>query len=512
MNENRIRKLVIVGGGTAGWMAAASFAHYFANNGLEVTLVESSEIGTVGVGEATIPAIRDFFHSLELDDFEVMRATQGTCKLGIEFKDWSRVGESFFHPFGVFGSPARDVPFHHYWLKLRKLGDGAAYDEYSLAVALARQNHFTRPDPAPRSALSIFDWALHFDAGLFAHFLRDYAIRRGVRRLDRKVVAVNLRPADGFIESLTLEGGERLAGELFIDATGFRGVLIEGALHTGYENWTRWLPCDRAVAIPCARIGELTPYTRATALEAGWQWRIPLQHRVGNGYVYCSQFLGDDAAAATLLGNLEGERLADPNFLRFTTGHRRKFWNRNCVAIGLAAGFLEPLESTSISLIETGIEKLRRLFPDRSFNPALADEFNRSSTLEFERLRDFLIFHYKATSRADSPLWRECHAMKIPDTLEHKMRLFRTRGFLVRYEWETFSDPSWMALYTGFGYLPEDYDPLADYFDVDDLRRTLAGMRQNIAATVALTPTHVEFIAKHCAAPDLPMIRPRLTA
>jgi tryptophan 7-halogenase len=512
MNQNRIRKLVIVGGGTAGWMAAASFAHYFQNSDLAITLVESSDIGTVGVGEATIPAIRDFFHSLGLDDFEVMRATQATCKLGIEFKDWSRVGQSFFHPFGVFGSPARDVPFHQYWLKLRKLGDSTPYGEYSLAVALAKQNRFTRPDPTPQSGLSIFDWALHFDAGMFARFLRDYAMKRGVRRLDRKVVAVNLRPEDGFIESLGLEGGEPLDGELFIDATGFRGLLIEGALHTGYEDWTRWLPCDRAVAIPCARSGTLTPYTTATALDAGWQWRIPLQQRVGNGYVYCSQFVDDDAAAAKLLENIEGEQLAEPNFLRFTTGHRRKFWNRNCVAIGLAGGFLEPLESTSISLIETGIEKLRRLFPDKDFDPALADEFNRSSTLEFERLRDFLVFHYKATAREDSPLWRECRAMAIPHTLEHKLRLFRSRGFLVRYDWETFFDPSWMALYTGFDYLPENYDPLADYFDVEDLRRTLVGMRQNIAATVASAPTHAAFIARHCVAPQIPLDRARRTA
>ena len=504
MTDKRIRKLTIVGGGTAGWMTAASFAHYFPAHDLEITLVESSNIGTVGVGEATIPAIRDYFHSLGLDDFDVMRATQATCKLGIEFKDWSRIGESFFHPFGLFGLPARDVAFHQYWLKLRKLGDPAPYGDYSLAVVLARQNRFTRPH-SQAAGLSIFDWALHFDAGLFARFLREFALQRGVKLIDRRIVDVNLRANDGFIESVTLDGGDRVGGDLFIDCSGFRGLLIEGALQTGYVDWTRWLPCDRAVAIPCASVGAPTPYTTATALEAGWQWRIPLQHRIGNGYVYCSQHITDDGAAARLVGSLEGEQLAEPNFLRFTTGHRRKFWNRNCVAIGLAGGFLEPLESTSISLIETGIEKLRRLFPDKSFNPALADEFNRSSQLEFERLRDFLVFHYKATAREDSPLWRDCRAMAIPETLEHKLRLFRTRGFLVRYEWETFSDPSWLALYTGFNYLPDDYDPLADYFNVDELRQTLAGMRRNIAATASLTPTHSEFIARHCAAPPAHM-------
>jgi tryptophan 7-halogenase len=503
MSDHRLRKLVIVGGGTAGWMAAASFAHYFANSPLEITVVESSEIGTVGVGEATIPAIRDFLRNLGLDEFAVMKATQATCKLGIEFRDWSRVGESFFHPFGVFGAPARDVAFHHYWLRMRALGDPTPYSDYSLCVEIAKQNRFTRPHPNPTSGLSVFDWALHFDAGLFAKYLREFALARGVKRIDRRIVDVNLRGEDGFIESLTLDGGERVAGELFIDCSGFRGLLIEGALKTGYEDWTQWLPCDRAIATPCASpvAGQLLPYTRATALEAGWQWRIPLQHRMGNGYVYCSRFISDDEATARLIDSLEGEPLAEPNFLRFTTGHRRLFWSRNCVALGLAGGFLEPLESTSISLIETGIEKLRRLFPDLSFNPAIRDEFNRSSTLEYERLRDFLVFHYKATSREDSPLWRECRAMPVPDTLAYKMRLFKERGFVVRYEWETFYDPSWVALYTGFGYLPADYDPLADYFDVSELRATLANMRQRITGAAAQTPTHADFIRRFCAVP-----------
>lgn len=480
-------------------MAAASFAHYFGSR-LDITLVESSDIGTVGVGEATIPAIRDFLRNLGIDEFEVMRATQATCKLGIEFHDWSKIGDSFMHPFGVFGMPARDLPFHQFWLRLRQLGDTTPYGEYSLAIAIARQNRFTRPHPNPTSGLSVFDWALHFDAGLFARYLRDYSIARGVRRIDRRIVDVTLRGEDGFIESLVLEGGDRVDGELFVDCSGFRGLLIEGALRTGYHDWTHWLPCDRAVAIPCESAGELQPYTRATALAAGWQWRIPLQHRLGNGYVYCSRHVSDDEAAATLLGRLEGPRLAEPNFLRFTTGHRKRFWNRNCVAFGLAGGFLEPLESTSISLIDTGIDKLRRLFPDKGFDPTLAEEFNRSSTLEYERLRDFLVFHYHATSRDDSPLWRECRAMAIPDTLDYKMRLFKRRGFLVRFEWETFFDPSWLAMYTGFNYLPTEYDPLVDYFGVEELRDQLARIRANITRATAAIPTHAEFIARHCAA------------
>ncbi len=497
--DRRIRKLVIVGGGTAGWMAAASFAHWFGAR-LDITLIECSEIGTVGVGEATIPAIRDFLRSLGIDEFELMRATHATCKLGIEFRDWSRRGESFMHPFGLYGTGTRDLPFHQFWLKLRSLGDTTPFGNYSLAIALARGNRFTRPHPDPASSLSVFDWALHFDAGLFARFLRDHSLARGVRRIDSRVVDVSLRGEDGFIESVTLADGQRVAGELFIDCSGFRGLLIEGALKTGYVDWTHWLPCDRAVAMPCSSAGELLPYTVATALDAGWRWRIPLQNRLGNGYVYCSRHLTDDEAAATLAQSLEGRPLGDPNLLRFTTGHRRRFWNRNCVALGLAAGFLEPLESTSISLIETGIEKLRRLFPDLDFDPALGEEYNRSSTLEYERLRDFLVFHYHASAREEGELWRECRAMCIPDMLAYKLRMFRARGILVRYEWETFLDPSWLALYAGFGYLPGRVDPLVDHFPVDELRARLARMCQNIELAAREAPRHDEFIARHCAA------------
>lgn len=501
MTDTRIRRLVIVGGGTAGWMAAASFAHYF-GRALAIAVVESSQIGTVGVGEATIPAIRDFYRSLGIDEFALMRATRATVKLGIQFEDWSRRGHTFLHPFGLFGAAARDVPFHQYWLKLRQLGDTTPFSAYCLAIALAKQNRFTRPHVAPESPLSVFDWALHFDAALFAGYLRTFALERGVVRIDRKIVDVSLRAADGFIESVTLADGERVAGDLFIDCSGFRGLLIEGALKSGYEDWTHWLPCDRAVAIPCASKGPLTPYTRATALDAGWQWRIPLQHRTGNGYVFCSRFLSEDEATARLSRNLEGVALAEPNVLRFTTGIRKQIWHRNCVALGLAAGFLEPLESTSISLIETGIEKLRRLFPDRSFNPALAEEFNRTSRLEFERIRDFLIFHYRSTAREDTPFWRACRNLPLPEMLAYKLSLFKARGHIVRYEWETFLDPSWLALYTGFDFLPETHDPLADHFDVDELRGTFAGMRQSILEAAQRAPTHAEFIARHCAAAD----------
>lgn len=500
MSDQRIRHIVIVGGGTAGWMAAASLSNHFANSDMRITVVESSAIGTIGVGEATIPAIRDYYKGLGIDEFELMRATRATVKLGIEFTDWVRRGESFMHPFGLFGLPARDVPFHQYWLKARGAGDACAFGEYSLAIALAKQNRFTRPYPRPETALSVFDWALHFDAALFAVYLRDYSLKRRVVHLDRKVIEVNLRAGDGFIDSLTLEDGERLSGDMFIDCTGFRGLLIEGALKSGYEDWSQWLPCDRAIAVPCASAAALTPYTRATALEAGWKWRIPLQHRIGNGYVFCSQFINETEAADRLLASLEGEQLANPNVLRFTTGVRKKMWSKNCVALGLASGFLEPLESTSISLIETGIEKLRRLFPDKTFNPALEEEFNRISRLEFERIRDFLIIHYRFNQRDDSEFWRDCRELPMPEPLAHKLRMFKARGYIVRYEWETFLDPSWLAMYTGFGFLPESYDPAADYFESAELRQILAGMRQSIQQTASAAPTHEEFIARQCAA------------
>ncbi len=501
MSDNRVRDVVIVGGGTAGWMAAASLSQYFPEHSLSITLVESSAIGTVGVGEATIPAIRDYYRSLGIDELELMRATQATVKLGIELEDWARIGHSFMHPFGLFGAPARDVPFHQYWLKLKQLGDPAELAEYSLAIALARECRFTRPHPRPESPLAVFDWALHFDAASFAGYLRSYSQARGVARIDAKVVDATLRAEDGFIESITLEDGTRLRGDLFIDCSGFRGLLIEEALKSGYEDWTHWLPCDRAVAIPCASAGPFTPFTRATALEAGWQWRIPLQHRIGNGYVFCSRFIDEDNAAERLIRNLEGERLAQPNVLRFTSGVRKQIWNKNCVALGLAAGFLEPLESTSISLIETGIEKLRRLFPDKSFDPALAEEFNRTSRLELERIRDFLIVHYRFSRRDDSEFWRHCRALPLPEPLAHKIELFKKRGHFVRYEWETFLDPSWLAMYAGFEVWPERYDPIADYFPTEELRRTLAGMRESILNAARSAPTHAEFIARHCAAP-----------
>ena len=395
MTDRRFKRIVIVGGGTAGWMAAAAFSKLLGRD-YSVDLVESEEIGTVGVGEATVPHLKLFNQVLEIDEIEFLKQVQGTFKLGIEFVDWRRPGDRYVHGFGTIGHDYGLLPFHQYWLKLFLAGRASDIGEYSLNTVAAPRGRFmaSATDVAPNSPLANIAYAYHFDAGRYARFLRTYAESRGTRRTEGKVVDVTLRGEDGFIESVRLDNGTTLAGDLFIDCSGFRGLLIEQALHTGYEDWTHWLPCDRALAVPCENSGDPAPFTRSTARSAGWQWRIPLQHRTGNGYVYSSAHISDDEAARTLLSNLGGRALGDPRPLRFTTGMRRKFWNRNCVAIGLASGFMEPLESTSIYLIQSGIARLLSLLPDDGFSPVLVDRYNAQATFEFERIRDFLILHY----------------------------------------------------------------------------------------------------------------------
>ena len=498
----KVRHVVIVGGGTAGWMTAAALVNFFRGSpDWLVTLIESSEIGTVGVGEATLPTIRAFNARLGIDEVDFIRKTQATFKLGIEFADWHRVGERFFHPFAPYGRKIQGASFHHAWLRMRAAGDNASIGEYSLPAAMAAGQRFAQPAAQPTVPFANFAYAYHFDATLYAQYLREYALAvPGVRRVDARVVNVSLRSDDGFIESLLLDSGEVMSGDLFVDASGLRGVLIEQALATGYEDWTRWLPCDRAVAMPCALSADPAPYTRASAREAGWQWRIPLQHREGNGYVYCSQFISDDAAVAALRGGLHGAALAEPNLLRFKTGRRLKFWNRNCVAIGLASGFIEPLESTSIALIQSGIAKLLTFFPDRGFSTAETDEANRVMREEYERIRDFIILHYKATARVDTELWRECRAMPVPETLERKIDLFRIRGHVVSYAEESFEEASWVTMYAGFGILPEQHDARVDRLDIQSLARDLAMIRAAISAAAEVAPSHAQFIARHCAA------------
>jgi tryptophan 7-halogenase len=496
-----VRKIVVAGGGTAGWMVASLLGRHFERQPVAITVVESSEIGTVGVGEATVPAIREYFQEIGIDAYEVMRATQGTIKLGIEFDGWARPGQVFFHPFGMYGTADRGVPFHQYWLRLRRAGDPTPLDAYNLCTAMARANRFRLPPQKAQSDMEIYRWAVHFDAALFANHLAEFAQRiLKVVRIDAKIVDVRLRASDGFIESLKLDSGQTLAADLFIDCTGFRALLLGKALGVNYCNWGDVLPCDRAVAMPCTRTQPLTPYTRSIARAAGWQWRIPLQHRIGNGYVYSSQHISDDEAAHTLKQSVEGVPLGEPVFLRFTTGRREKFWEKNCIAAGLAAGFMEPLESTSITLIQTAAERLVSLFPDRDCSGALAEEFNRQTTLEYERIRDFLVLHYLANRRHGEPFWDECRQRGAAEHLARKIRMFLDSGRLINYEWETFFHPSWLSMYAGFDMQPDRYDRRVDFYTLDELRAGSMRMRVDIEKSVSAAMPHADFIAQHCAA------------
>ncbi|MDP8994083.1 MAG: tryptophan 7-halogenase [Pseudomonadota bacterium] len=491
-------EVVIVGGGTAGWMAAAALAR-FAEGQVRVRLVESEEIGTVGVGEATIPQILLFNAGLGIDEDDLLRATGGTFKLGIEFDGWLRPGHRYIHAFGTIGRSLGLLPFHHYWLRHRAAGGRKQLWDFSASAQAARRNRFARPDDRPGGVPSGLAYAFHFDASLYAAYLRRYAESRGVRRTEGRVAEVRLRGEDGFVEALRLESGEEVGGPLFIDCSGFRGLVIEQALGTGYEDWSRWLPCDRALAVPCENAGELTPYTRSIAREAGWQWRIPLQHRIGNGYVYSSAHVSDEEAARTLLASLDGRPLADPRPLRFVTGKRRRAWNRNCVALGLASGFMEPLESTSIHLIQSGIARLLQLFPSRGIDPAEVAEFNRQTDLEWTAIRDFLIFHYHA-NRRDGAFWAACREAAPPESLAHRMALFAANGRIFRPQEELFAEVAWLQVMTGQGLRPRGYDPLADQLSPGQLDELLALVERHVAHVVDKLPPHAEFIARHCAA------------
>ncbi|MFT4075051.1 MAG: tryptophan 7-halogenase [Asticcacaulis sp.] len=490
--DRHIRNIVIVGGGSAGWMAAAALGNAVQKD-CSITLIESEDIGTVGVGEATIPPILRFNQTLGIDEAEFMRATQGSFKLGIQFVNWGKQGHSYFHPFGTFGRPFDLVNLHHYWWQAFENGEVTGLDDYCMAWSAAKRNRFAPPSHDPRHVLSTYDYAYHFDAGLYARMLRGYAEAKGVKRQEGKIVDVALNPETGYVQSVTLQGGQVIAGEMFIDCSGFRGLLIEGALKTGYDNWSHWLPCDRALAVPCAASADFTPYTRSTAHQAGWQWRIPLQHRTGNGHVYASQFISDDEAARVLMENLDGAPLADPRPLAFVTGRRRQFWNKNVVAIGLSSGFMEPLESTSLYLIQSGIAKLLTLFPDKDFDPVLRNEFNRQALTEFERIRDFIILHYKLTQRDDSPLWRYCANMEVPDSLQDSLELFGRYGKIPSKELDLFGMHSWLAVHIGQLHFPKRNDPLAAYRNTDGVAwlNRFRGLIENAAEGL---PSHMGYI------------------
>ncbi|RYG14273.1 MAG: tryptophan 7-halogenase [Burkholderiales bacterium] len=502
MNPSHIQDIVVVGGGTAGWMAAAAMAKVL-GPAYRIRLVESDQIGIVGVGEATVPHIKAFNNLLRIDEADFVRQTQGTFKLGIEFVDWRKRGESYIHGFGTeIGHPLGLLPFHQYWIKARQAGQAQDLGAYTLNTVASRQNKFmvSATDVPAGSPLSNIAYAYHFDASLYARYLRAYSEKLGVRRSEGIVDKVQLHPESGYVESITLQSGEVISGDLFIDCSGFRGLLIEDALHTGYVDFTHWLPCDRALAVPCENAGPPTPYTRATAREAGWQWRIPLQHRTGNGYVYSSAHISDDEAAAKLLANLDGKALAEPRPLRFTTGRRKKCWNRNVVALGLASGFMEPLESTSIHLIQSGISKLLELFPSQGISEVLVDRYNDQLAFEFDRIRDFLVLHYNTTERDDTPFWKQCRDMSIPSELQANIDLFRDSGRFFRNANEMFAEISWIQVMVGQGIMPQGYHPLVDLVPEQEVGRFVASVGRTIAACVDVMPSHQAFIDRYCAA------------
>lgn len=495
---NPIKSIVIVGGGTAGWMAAAALSNTLGSEQVKITLIESEAIGTVGVGEATIPNILTFNHMLGIDEREFMEATSATMKLGIEFIGWGRKEDAYLHPFGTHGANMGGLSFHQFWNRLRLMGKARRIEDYCISAVAAYANKFTLPVQDPRRVESRITYAYQFDATRYAAFLRKYAQARGVNRIEGKVIDVALNEESGFIETVHLENGDSQSADFFIDCSGFKGLLIEEALSCGYEDWSHWLPCDSAVAMSCESTGEILPYTKAIAREAGWQWRIPLQHRVGNGYVYSSQYTTDQAAASVLRNNLDGDAISEIKQLRFKTGRRKKFWHKNCVALGLSAGFMEPLESTSIYLIQAGITKLLALFPDRSFPQVEINEYNRILNLEFEQIRDFLILHYVATERSGQPFWDYVRTMKIPDTLKTKIDLFKSRGRFFRYEGDLFTETSWVAVLLGQNIIPTGYNPLIDAVEIGEIEESLSSMYQSISGTVTNMPSHQEFLKHYC--------------
>lgn len=495
-----IRRIVIVGGGSAGWMSAAALSSLLPSRSAEITLIESEQIGTIGVGEATIPDVINFNRMLGIDEAEFLRATNGTFKLGIEFVNWGGIGEAYIHPFGPHGVDMNGIDFHQYWLKYRETHPESVIEDYSLSALAAKQFKFTHPVNDPRSVLSQIRYAYHFDATAYAKFLRAYAEKRGAKRVEGKVVEVNRDDETGFISSVRLEDGLGISGDLFIDCSGFRALLIERALGVGFEDWSHWLPCDTAQTIACASSSELWPYTRSTAKTAGWQWRIPTQQRTGNGHIYSSAFMADESAIESLLEDLEGEAIGTPRKIRFQTGRRTRFWDKNCVAIGLSGGFLEPLESTSLFLIQEGISKLISLFPSRFMPAPVRDEYNRQLTKKFDQVRDFIILHYKATKRDDSGFWDYCRTMPIPDSLEHKIELFQEAGRVFRYEDELFAKPSWVAVMLGQNIVPKTIDPFVAEVDADEISRSLNSMRAAMRKATESMPVHAAYLSKYAHA------------
>ncbi|MCA0976832.1 tryptophan 7-halogenase [Qipengyuania flava] len=508
-NVKRIRRVVIVGGGTAGWMAAAALSRFFDDGQRTIKLVESDAIGTVGVGEATIPPLAKFNAMLGIREDEFLKATRGTYKLGIEFVNWGQVGDRYFHPFGSYGQSFHGIPFHQLFLREKaRSNDAGSIGDYSMCSVAAAQNRFARPSPVAKSLANQLRYAYHFDAALYAAFLRRFAEDRGVMRTEGRIAHVERHAESGDVTAVVLESGHRIDGELFIDCSGFRGLLIEDTLGTGYEDWSAWLPMDRAIAIPTSNPASPPPFTRSTAHGAGWQWRIPLQHRTGNGHVFSSDHMDEDQALEVLLHNVEGNPLQDPRTLKFRSGMRRKAWNHNVVSLGLAAGFIEPLESTSIHLIQNGIARLFALFPDNPISPIERDEYNRGMADLYEDIRDFIILHYKATQRNDTEFWRYVRNMTVPDSLSRKMELWQLHGRVFRENAELFAADSWIAVMLGQNLWPSNYDPITETLDAQKIGFAMQEMRKAYGETAGKLPLHENFLRQsgswhQTAEPDL---------
>jgi len=490
---NKIKNVVIAGGGTAGWMAAAAFAKLIGKN-LNITLVESDEIATVGVGEATIPPIKTFHRLLGINEQEIMRATNATFKLGIEFENWGQQSSKYIHSFGATGKECWAGEFHHFWLHGLRKGINTDFGDYCYELQAAKANKFALSNNAP------INYAYHLDATLYAKYLRKFSEGMGVTRLEGKIQQVNKDNKTGNISSLILASGQRVEGDFFIDCTGFRGLLIEQALHTGFDDWSHWLPCDSAVAVQTKVTSQPIPYTRAIAHKSGWQWQIPLQNRVGNGLVYCSKYCSDEEAISTIKANIEGEMITEPRVIKFNTGRRRKGWNKNCVALGLSSGFIEPLESTSIHLIMSGIIRLLRLFPFEGICQSTIDEYNNKLDSELNAVRDFIVLHYKTTEREDTDFWLHCKTMEIPPSLHHKIKLFKETGRVFLDDGDIFRVDSWTQVLIGQGIIPEQYHTIAEIMSDKELGEFMNNMKKSIANAVDKLPSHVEFLEQYCKA------------
>jgi tryptophan 7-halogenase len=492
--------IVIVGGGTAGWMTAAALSSAAARSLCRLTLIESDEIGSVGVGEATLPQMKEFNDFVGIIESEMMQKTNATFKLGIEFVDWGESGSSYIHPFGAFGRRLGGVEFLHQWIRATHQASAENIESYSYAIQACRHARFDFPVDDKEELNSTYSYAYHFDASLYARYLREFSEPKGVNRIEGKIVDVEQHTDSGLIEALRLESGERVSGDYFIDCSGFRSLLLGKTLQVPFDDWSEWLPCDRAAAVPCDKSETLLPYTRSTARAAGWQWRIPLQHRTGNGYVYCSDFISDDEACDSLLKNLDGKAQADPRVLHFKAGRRKLSWQGNCISVGLSSGFLEPLESTSIYLIQVAITNFVKLFPDRKPDPAMIDEYNRLVDNEYEKVRDFLILHYHLNQRDDSELWRHCRSMRIPDSLKHKMAMFRHRGYIDYYRFGLFAPPSWIAVFLGQGLRPDGFEVFANNKPLTDLLTEMQDLSFAIRQRVEMMPGHADFLNDYCPA------------